>query len=516
MRPIDQVQLKKGAQIVLVFALAWLAALLILQSLGGSVRSERALAVMLLIVFCAASRWSFWGVIVPVTAMATLYSPVGRDYGVPSYQYIVSLLATDAGEAAEFLTLFSVKTWLLTFLLPVTVAVFWKIFRKSGFDPCRVKPLIIVTMILMIVVAKPTRFFDSIKEAVKYARNDQALVTENTAVNLWTGEVVSEKRLYKNYVLVIGESARRDYFHVYGYPVRNTPFLDSVKGTVVEGLTGPDVYTVGSLRLMLTQADSVTRSPDYSRTLVGLAKAGGFATYWFSNQGISGKHDSPVAAIALQSEKTIFVKTGDTTMGKTSDERLLNPLRQALSDKESRPRFIVLHTMGSHPHVCERVEDWPRRTKTDARHQDVACYVDSIAQTDHWLSEVYHALREREARTGESFSLVYIGDHGLAHYEKNGNLSLSNGSGGTSRFHCDVPLVRINSDDVEHRQLKSRKSGLYFTDGMGRWLGLSGKKLPKYDLFDGKSDDSDFGFAAWMRAKSPKDDPAIDIRPFVK
>ena len=125
-------------------------------------------------------------------------------------------------------------------------------------------------------------------------------------------------------------------------------------------------------------------------------------------------------------------------------------------------------------------------------------------------------LKAQQARTGEGFSILYFSDHGLSHYEKNGNVALGNGNGGTSRYQCDIPLVRINSDDEIHRQVKSRKTGLLFTDGLGRWLGLSAKELQPYDLFDGAGDAEDYGFAAWMESKSPKDDPAVDIQPYVK
>lgn len=69
---------KRGVLIALAMGLAWLAAVLILQSLGDHVRNERALAVMLLIVFCASSKFSFWGVVAPLTAFATLYSRIMR------------------------------------------------------------------------------------------------------------------------------------------------------------------------------------------------------------------------------------------------------------------------------------------------------------------------------------------------------------------------------------------------------------------------------------------------------
>lgn len=513
---LNLIRNKKTGLSLSAVVLAWGAAVLILQSLGDPVRNEWAGLVALLLLFCASARWSFWGVVVPLTAFATLYSPIGREYGVPSYQYVVSLLATNTGEATEFLSLFSFKTWLWTLLLPVVVTGMYGTLRRSGFDPCRCKPLVIVMVILATVVAKPTKFVDHVKEAVKYAKQDQALVTEGVGVNLWMGGVKRQSNQYKNYCLIIGESARRDYFHVYGYPVENTPFLDKVNGTIVNGLTGADIYTVGSLRLMLTRGDPIARTPDYGRTVIGLAKAGGFATYWYSNQGLTGKHDSPVAAIALQAEKNVFTKTGDYTVGNTSDFRLLKLLRQGLNDGEKRPRLMILHTMGSHPHVCERVEDWEPKTKVERKYRNVACYVDSIAQTDELIKEIFDVFKTHEKLTGEKFSIIYLSDHGLSHYAQNGQIGMGPGLGGVSRHQCDIPLIRINSDDTKHREIRSRKSGVMVTSGLGQWLGLEGTELPPYDLFNGISDNSDYGFAAWMAAKSPKDDPAVDIQPYIK
>lgn len=48
---------------------------------------------------------------------------------------------------------------------------------------------------------------------------------QNMQKNDWLGIHQTEKTKYDYYVLVIGESARRDYFHAYGYPVKNTQNL---------------------------------------------------------------------------------------------------------------------------------------------------------------------------------------------------------------------------------------------------------------------------------------------------
>ena len=81
------------------------------------------------------------------------------------------------------------------------------------------------------------------------------------------------------------ESVRRDYLHAYDYPVENTPFLNAVKGTVVEGMTSAGKNTVASLRGMLTPG-KVGDFPDYSRTVTGLAKADGLATYWLLTKNV--------------------------------------------------------------------------------------------------------------------------------------------------------------------------------------------------------------------------------------
>ncbi len=495
----------KNLMRAIVAALGLLAAQLLLQSLGETPSDLTTLALMMVLLMFASSRWTFWGLVAPFTAVATLYCVVGREYGLPSYQYLVSLLATDADEAAEFLSLVPWTTWGLTALLPVTVAAFYWLFLKSGMQPCRSKALVLATVLLLIVAEKPTAFVSHLQEAIRDTRQDQAFLSVMAQRNDWlTDGIVRTEPRYRNYVLVLGESARRDYLHAYGYPVSNTPFLDAVNGTVVEGMTSAGTNTVASLRFMLTH-DRLDKRPDYSRTIVGLAKAGGYATYWFSNQGFSSEFDTPITAVATPADKKIFVRTGSYKQGDFTDELLLAPLRQALQDDETRPRFIVLHIMGSHTDACKRIAHWPEKTQTDERHQQVACYSDSMAQTDRFLENVYRRLQA----TGESFSMIYTSDHGLVLSESNGRLRLDNTT--VSRHHCDIPLVKISSDDTTHQRVKSVKSGFRFTDGLGRWLGLSGGVLTGYDLFDGVDD-----LETENPAAEGKEDSAVDIGPFVR
>lgn len=37
------------------------------------------------------------------------------------------------------------------------------------------------------------------------------------------GQSTLENSKYQDYVIILGESARKDYLHAYGYPVNDTP-----------------------------------------------------------------------------------------------------------------------------------------------------------------------------------------------------------------------------------------------------------------------------------------------------
>ncbi|MBN6469223.1 sulfatase-like hydrolase/transferase, partial [Escherichia coli] len=53
--------------------------------------------------------------------------------------------------------------------------------------------------------------------------------------------------LYDTIVIVTGESVRRDYMSVYGYPVPTTPWLNTAPGLFIDGYTSAAASTVPSL-----------------------------------------------------------------------------------------------------------------------------------------------------------------------------------------------------------------------------------------------------------------------------
>lgn len=102
--------------------------------------------------------------------------------------------------------------------------------------------------------------------------------------------------------------------------------------------------------------------------------------------------------------------------------------------------------------------------------------------------------------------MIYFSDHGMAHRDVDGVIQLNNNY--VSKYHHDIPLVKISSDDRERKVISSQKSGLLFVNGLASWMGIRAEKIQPYDLFDGVSDTNDFGLS---QQPYKVDDPAIDI-----
>ncbi len=75
--------------------------------------------------------------------------------------------------------------------------------------------------------------------------------------------------LYDTIVIVTGESVRRDYMSVYGYPVPTTPWLNTAPGLFIDGYTSAAASTVPSLSRTLIY--DYEQNPDSGNNVVALA-----------------------------------------------------------------------------------------------------------------------------------------------------------------------------------------------------------------------------------------------------
>lgn len=495
-----------GGYLISVFLLAKFG----LMGLNSPHKFLNIVPIFVFLCFFIPEKITFWWVVFPLSVLICLFSPVSYVYGNIDYQVLISIIATNVGEASEFLQQVPIKIYLKAVLVPALALLAYFVSKKIAINPWNKKVLVFISVGVLTVYTKPTDFFYNFFSVYKETNDNLDELKKYVNSSSWTN-VVSDKD-EKDYVIILGESARKDYFHLYGYPIANTPFLDTVSGiTVVDGFTSGGVYTIGSLTNMLTDGEKLAWKPRYDRNLIDLANSAGIKTYWLSNQGYIGVFDTPVTAIANRSQEKIFLCKQKNASKNISDFSLLPVFQEKLNNNVKGKRLFILHTIGSHPDACRRVLDLKDSFKSrDYYFEYVACYISSIKKADLFISNVYDALNKHKVRTGRKFSIIYVSDHGQIHSELGGRLKLHNNA--ISKFHYDVPLIKIDSQGKGRFFVKNEKSGLNFTAGIASWLGIEAEgQLEKYDLFDGVSDQTDFGLRNQIESISGEPDPAVVI-----
>ncbi|MHA1016297.1 phosphoethanolamine transferase [Enterobacter mori] len=417
--------------------------------------------------------------------VAAMYFPFGQAYGAPNFNTLLALHSTNMEESTEILTIFpwySYVVGLFIFALGVIA-----IRRQSGEKKSwgKIEILCLVFSIAVAFVAPIQNIpwdgklrlinigypvFRFVKDVVvnnKEVLDEQARMAElSTMKDTWN--VLAVKPKYHTYVVVIGESARRDALGAFGGHWDNTPFASSVNGALFTDYVAASGSTQKSLGLTLNRV--VDGKPQYQDNFVTLANRAGFQTWWFSNQGQIGEYDTAIASIAKRADEVQFLKSGDFEADKnTKDEALLKMTAQVFATQRTQPQLIVLHLMGSHPQACDRTNG---KYTEFVQSKETSCYLYTMTQTDDLLSKLYAQLRN----TGDSFSMVYFSDHGLAFKERGKEVQyLAHDDAFQQNF--QVPFMVLSSDDKKHRIIKARRSANDFLAFFSQWTGIAAEQI---------------------------------------
>lgn len=456
-----------------------------------------------------ASKKAYYWIGVPIAILYAIYTPIGLTFDKPTYQYFASVIATDAIEGIEFFTQIPFTHYLYAVLIIVGIFAFQKLCTKLNINYYRNKTLMIILVIIALINQSPFDYFYNIYESISKVKGEVSALHDFTKSSEWGKSTLNNNSRYDDYVLVIGESVRRDYMSVYGYPINNTPFLSRVNSTIIDGLNSAGNNTIGSLRLMLTQSDKEKLEPNYGLNLVGLAKSAGFKTYWISNQGYIGKHDTPITFIAKHADVKKFNKLGAFNSNDESDFSLIPIFQKELNApiQKKQKRLFIIHLYGSHPNPCGRIQDYENHFITqDRQYHNISCYVASINKTDEILESIYSLLETQYQQKERKFSMIYFADHGLSHQEEGDQIKLLHGK---TKYAYRVPLIQLSSDHQSTQYIVANKSGMMFIDGIANWLGVSNPLLNEnYHLFNSENYIEDFGLSEKIEDKP---DDAINI-----
>jgi glucan phosphoethanolaminetransferase (alkaline phosphatase superfamily) len=268
----------------------------------------------------------------------------------------------------------------------------------------------------------------------------------------------------ENYVVIVGESARRSNLSLYGFGLETTPVESSMRQNmlVFERARAPASATVFAVPMILSKADPDHFTEDrLADNIINIANKTGFNTSWISAQGNSGKSNNYIVAIASLSQHAQWITTH-------YDDELLPAFDKALAAPGRK--LIFLHINGSHEIACDRYPASATWFHTNNKYED--CYNNAIRFTDHFIGEVAKRLN------GSASSLLYFSDHGL---EKNPDLAsiYMHGSRNPSKEAFDVPqFIWYSPSALAHQ---TRRTGVvkdpFSTSNnyqlMLSWLGVS-------------------------------------------
>lgn len=214
-------------------------------------------------------------------------------------------------------------------------------------------------------------------------------------------------------ILVIGESARRRNFSLYGYARQTNPLLSTEGVVPLANTEACATYTTEALLCLLSHDDPGLRLAGSTELLPSYLQRHGIDVIWRTNNW-----GEPPLKIGTYERARDLERNCSGTMC-SHDGLLLNGLAQRIQSSPSRKVFVVLHQGGSHgpayntkvppsferfKPVCESV-DLNRCTPESL----VNAYDNTILYTDQVVGQAIEALK---GMPGVAATLLYISDHG--------------------------------------------------------------------------------------------------------
>ncbi len=217
-------------------------------------------------------------------------------------------------------------------------------------------------------------------------------------------------------VLVIGESARKANFQLYGYERKNNPLLSKQEGLKVFQATSCATYTTAGSKAIL--------EPKNSEELYELLPNYAFRTGVDVSWRTSNWGEPPIHIDEYLTDDDISAKYPDEESH--YDGILLTGLHERIVSSKKNKVLIILHTSTSHgPKYADKYPKEFEVYKPVARNVEegeknvgmlVNAYDNTILYTDYLLDKLINTLRSLEDWNS---AMIFISDHGESLGENN-------------------------------------------------------------------------------------------------
>jgi len=486
----------------LVICILFIYTSLLSFSLDVTTKFAAVLVNSFIFVILARYKYFFNVFVLLITIFAAFMMPVTYIYDGLTASVVIAILFTNFNEASEFVVGIPTHIYLSEIAI-ITFGFLFIKYRKHFIFNAKLNVFLLIIMAFYgvwfgfvktyqqqlkhdelgigissylvksrnLVIGSFAKSYLAVSEAVEVIRLYEDV--KNKAAN-WRPVKVNPK--FNTYVVVIGESARKDAHQIYGFRIKNTPFLASTPHIQFNDYISPGSHTVESLSNMFLLGNFKDNN-NAGDNVLSLAKAAEFETYFFSNQNNIGIFDSLIGGIGSTAHHSFFFNKSSKGERYQKDDVLLPLIQEAVNDKTAKNKVIFVHLMGSHSDFCARTFGEYDEFVLNA---NLSCYVQSIKQTDKLLGDIYQLLKHDKETKNHSFSLIYFSDHGLSFNKKIGiNDKGNNLVHGDHKVNYRVPFVILGSDITANRFITPRRTGMHFMDFFADWLGIEDKLINK-------------------------------------
>ncbi|WP_295233062.1 sulfatase-like hydrolase/transferase [Sediminibacterium sp.] len=296
------------------------------------------------------------------------------------------------------------------------------------------------------------------------------------------------------YVLVIGESDRRDHWSLYGYHRNTTPKMSRKKNLIPFN----NIHTTGYLTefavpIILTGIDPTNfMQHTKQKSIISLFKEAGFETYWISNQTDYGH----ISIHAAESNNRYFFSLDENrkTKNANDDSELLPPLKKVLAEPGNK-KFIIVKLQGSHYDYAKRYPKQydvfkPSNKTVPTSANDyinkqiiINTYDNTVLYTDTILDEMINLIDQQNKIS----TVFYISDHGEDLFDDERRLS-QHAAEIPSKYIAPIPFTiwysnhykQLGENQIQQLNLNKEKKAssqhLLFTIAE-----LAGIKFPLFD-----------------------------------
>lgn len=255
--------------------------------------------------------------------------------------------------------------------------------------------------------------YDTIRHAGDILRLDQLRRSPQIPHGLARRQASGECPVY---VFVLGESATRNRWSLYGYGKRTTPAMDAIRPElcIYSDVIASSSNTSDAMRFLFTDA-TPERQDNMPCTMSQVLQSLGFRCALYSAQARWGMYDGIESFLFSGCEAIRFVSE-DLHCERHYDMRLLSGLDEELA-VPNHPLAVFLHLNGSHSPPARSYppdfapfppDDTPDATTGTNPLKTSNHYDNSIAFTDKLLGKIVRRLNQ----LNRPAALIYISDHG--------------------------------------------------------------------------------------------------------